>query len=139
VRATLFRELGNGAREEDRRAVYAAGLRAQTVFESEPGRKITAFAADHTDGKTAAVIGTSAGDVRCGATYYYRGILGWGLMKCLHRAMPIEQDEQTETLSVHQAAVTPLVHSHSAVTSISVSSSRCLLSIPHLLLPRRRR
>ncbi|KAA8895709.1 WD40-repeat-containing domain protein [Sphaerosporella brunnea] len=104
VRATLFRELGHGAKEEDRRLIYAAGLRGQNVFETEPGRKITALAADSAG--QAVVVGTSAGDVR---------------------VMPIEEDEEG-VLKVNHARVMPLVHSHSAVTSISLSPERHLLA-----------
>jgi hypothetical protein len=104
VRATLLRELGGGAREEDRRALWARGLRRQEVFETEPGRKVTSFAADHHHG--AVVLGTSAGDVR---------------------VMPVAEDELGE-IKVDMAKVTTLIHSHSAVTSLSISPGRKLLA-----------
>jgi hypothetical protein len=113
VRATLLRELGGGAREEDRRALWAAGLERWGVFETEPGRKVTSFVAD----RGQVVVGSSAGDVR---------------------VLPIAEDDQGR-IEVDMARANTLVHSHSAVTSLSISPGRRLLYTPPSPPSRRRR
>lgn len=50
MRATLYRELsgvaGSAGVHEERRVLFAQGLRQRRAFEVDPGRKVTAFGFD---------------------------------------------------------------------------------------------